>query len=183
MNRNEQLELLKANLKNKNLFKHCLATEAVMRALAQHFGEDEEMWATAGLLHDIDYDDTAQTPERHGNIGADMLAEAGLSHEIVAAVRAHNPAAGGERVALMDKALAAVDPLTGLIVAAALIRDEKKLEIVDTQFVLNRFGEKLFAKGAHREEIRRCEEFGLPLEEFVTISLDAMKSISAELGL
>jgi putative nucleotidyltransferase with HDIG domain len=183
MNRNEQLELLRANLKNKNLFKHCLATEAVMRALARRFDENEEVWATAGLLHDIDYDETAQTPERHGNIGADMLAGSGFSDEIVAAVRAHNPAAGAQRVGLMDKALAAVDPLTGLIVAAALIRPEKKLQIVDTQFVLNRFGEKLFAKGATREELRKCEEFGLSLEEFVTISLDAMKSISGELDL
>lgn len=183
MKRDEQVELLKTHLKNKNLFKHSLATEAVMRALARRFGEDEEKWATAGLMHDIDYDKTAEEPEKHANIGADMLGKAGFTDEIVAAVRAHNPAAGAERVTLMDKALAAVDPLTGLIVASALIRDEKKLEIVDTQFVLNRFKEKLFAKGANREEIRKCEEFEVPLEEFVTISLDAMKSISGDLGL
>ena len=88
MERNEALNLVKANVKNKNLVKHMLAAEAIMRHMAEHFGEDVDAWGLAGLLHDVDYDKTKDTPEQHGLLGAEMLREAGLSEEIVQAVLA-----------------------------------------------------------------------------------------------
>lgn len=183
MSRDEAMELLKKEVKQKNLIKHCLAVEAVMGRLAKHFGENEEKWALAGLLHDIDYDETADDPVRHSILGAQMLADQGLDEEIVYAVKVHNDAHGLPRKSMMDKALFASDPLTGLIVASALIHPAKKLHAIDTDFVVNRFKEKNFAKGANREQIASCVEMGLTLEEFVTLGLEAMQAAYVELGL
>ena len=183
MKREEAYAVLEENLHNKNLIKHCLAVEAVMRKLAGYFGEDEEIWGLAGLLHDIDYDKTAREPEQHSVLGAEMLAELGLDEKLIYAVKAHNAIHGLPRVRLIDKALYASDPLTGLIVAAALIHPDKKLSSIDVDFVLNRYGEKSFARGADREAIASCIEMGLELEEFVALSLAAMQEISKELGL
>ncbi|MCL5289587.1 MAG: HDIG domain-containing protein [Firmicutes bacterium] len=183
MQREEALALLKKNLKNKNLFSHSLAVEAVMRRLAAHFQEDVEKWGLAGLLHDIDYDRTRDDPDRHSMEGAGMLEEAGLPADLVYAVRVHNDRHGLPRLSLMDRVLFATDPMTGLIVAGALIRPEKKLAAVDVQFLVNRFNEKSFARGANRETIRACSELGLSLEEFLGLGLEAMQGIAGELGL
>lgn len=183
LDRAEALSLMQRHLRNENMRKHSLAVEAVMRALARRLGQDEEKWGLAGILHDIDYDETRYDPDRHSMVGADMLREAGLDDEVVEAVRAHNDAHGLPRESLMSKALYSCDPLTGLIVAAALIHPEKKLGAIDTGFVMNRFGEKAFARGARREPIRACSELGLGLEEFVSIGLEAMQAIAPQLGL
>ncbi|KUK10072.1 MAG: Metal dependent phosphohydrolase [Clostridia bacterium 41_269] len=183
VSRDEALNILKKNLKNKNLRKHCLAAEAIMRKLAEHFGEDKELWGMAGLLHDIDYEETHDDPNRHSLVGGEMLAEMGFPEELVHAVKAHNEVHGIERESLLDKALYAVDPLTGLIVAAALIKPEKKLAAIDVNFILNRFKEKSFARGASREQIQCCSELGLELEEFIEIGLKAMQEIADDLGL
>lgn len=183
MQRSEALSLIQKHISNPNLIKHSLAVEAIMRALARHFGEDEELWGLAGLLHDIDYDFTKDDPKKHTLIGAQMLADLGLDPRIVYAVKVHNEAHGEPRLSLMDKALFCTDPLTGLITAAALIRPEKKLAIITPEFVLNRFGEKSFARGANRDHIRLCSEIGLSLEEFIAIGLKAMQEISDDLGL
>jgi len=181
MTREEALELVKSKVKNKNLVKHMIATEACMRDLARHFHEDEDFWGLTGLLHDLDYDQTAEDFPKHGFLGAQMLEDMGVDDRIIYAVKAHTGHV--EAISTMDRALYAVDPLTGLIVAAALMHPTKKLSNVDTQFVLNRFKEKRFAAGANRDTIRTCEDLGLSLEEFITISLEAMKSVADELGL
>lgn len=183
MNREEALKHVKENIKNKNLLKHMYATEAVMMGLAKRFGEDINQWGIAGLVHDIDYDTTADDPERHSLVGGDMLENLGYDEEIVHAVKAHNEVHGLERKSLMDKALFCTDPLTGLIVASALISPEKKLYAIDTQFIINRFHEKTFAKGANREQIKACSHIGLTLEEFIGIGLEAMRQINVVLGL
>jgi putative nucleotidyltransferase with HDIG domain len=182
MDRDTAVELLTTNVKNRNLVKHCLACEAVLAALAQHFGEDEQTWRLAGLLHDLDYDQTADAPDIHSTIAARMLEEAGVASGIVHAVLAHADKA--PRESRLDKALWVVDPLTGLIVAAALIRSEKKVAAIDARFVMNRMKEKSFARGANRDQIKACEtELGLPLEEFIAISVKAMQGIADDLGL
>lgn len=184
MDRNQALAEVKKRVKNRNLLKHMYAVEAVMRHLAIRLGGDPERWALAGLLHDIDYEETAQHPEKHSLVGADILAELGVDEDLVYAVKVHNPAHGFERLSPLDSALHIADPLTGLIVAAALIHPDKKLAAIDAQFVLKRFGEKQFARGASREQISLCrEELGLDLEEFIGLGLEAMQGIADDLGL
>lgn len=181
MTREEALKLVRSKVSNKNLVKHMIATEACMKALAHHFQEDEALWGTTGLLHDLDYDQTAKDFSKHGVLSAQMLEEMGVDNRIVYAVKAHSGHV--EAKSLMDKSLFAVDPLTGLIVAATLMHPTKKISEVDTRFVLNRFKEKSFAAGANRDNIRTCENLGLSLEDFITISLEGMKSVADELGL
>lgn len=183
MNRDEALGLVKKKIVTKNLVKHVLAAEAVMARLAQRLGEDAVLWALAGLLHDIDYETTKNNPARHSLEGGALLEKLGADPSVVQAVRAHNGAHGIPRVSLLDKALYAVDPLTGLIVAAALIHPARKLAALDVPFVMNRFGEKHFAKGANRETIRTCSEFGMELEEFISAGLSAMQEIAPAIGL
>lgn len=183
MEREEALALVRQEVKTKNLIKHMLATEAVMRRFAAELGQDGELWALAGLLHDLDYDQTVDQPQQHGLLGARLLEEKGLPAELIQAVRAHNEMLGVERQTLLDKALYAADPITGLLVAAALIHPQKKLAAIDLDFVLNRFKEKSFARGADRGQIESCRELGFTLERFIGLSLEAMQSIAAELGL
>ncbi|MGB9613928.1 MAG: HD domain-containing protein [Fervidobacterium sp.] len=180
MTRDEALELLKKHVSNKNLVNHCLACEAIMRRLARHFGEDEETWGLAGLLHDLDYDYTKDKPQEHGLKSVEILGNL-VDEEIKNAILAHCEKKVPET--LMEKALYAVDPTSGFIVAAALIRPEKKLSVVDVEFLKNRFKEKAFAKGANREQMKSCESIGLSLEEFYSLALEAMKSIADEIGL
>lgn len=190
MDREQALKLVKEKIKNKNLVNHCLAVEAIMRGLAEELNErdgnggfDEDKWAMAGLVHDIDYDQTANDPHKHSLIGAEFLKDLGFDDDIVYAVKVHNEIHGIPLKSKMDTALYAADPISGLIVAAALIRPEKKLNAVNAGSVLKRFGEKAFARGANREQIKICEKLGLTLKEFIDVSLSAMQQIDRELGL
>jgi len=183
MERGQAMEELTARLKNKNLVKHCIAVEAIMRELAGHFGYDPEVWGLAGLLHDIDYDMTKDDPAKHSLLAAEILEGLGVDNEIIYAVKAHNGYHGIERKRKIDKALYCADPVSGLITAAALILPSKKLSDVDENFVLRRMDEKAFARGADREQIRSCSELGLTLEEFIAIALSAMKKVAEDLGL
>jgi len=180
----DQLEVLKENVANQNLIKHCLAAKAIMEELAEHFGEGKEKWGTAGLLHDIDYEKTKGDPAQHSLVGAQMLEELGFDKDICRAVKVHNEAHGIRPETLMEKALFVSDPLTGLIVAATLVLPSKKIADLTAENIFNRFGEKSFAKGANREIIKKCEELlGLNLADFITIGLRAMQKIAGELGL
>lgn len=181
MKREQALNLLKGKLKNKNLFKHCLATESCLKELAHHFGEDEETWGIAGLLHDIDYEETQNDPAHHGLIGAEILEKEGLPPDIIYAIKVH--AGHLTPKSKLDWALFATDPLTGLIVASALMHPDKKLLSLDTDFVLRRFKEKRFAAGANREQILTCKNLGLELEQFIDICLKGMQKISVDLNL
>ncbi len=184
MTRDQALSSLKENLKNNNLIKHCLAVEAAMRGLAQKFNEDIDKWGICGLVHDIDYEQTAGNENLHSKQGAEMLKELGFEKEIYSAVLTHNEAHGIEPESLMAKALFCVDPLTGLIVAATLVLPSKKISDLTTESVLKRFKENAFAKGANREVIKQSEQYlNLSLEEFVDINLSSMQAISGELGL
>lgn len=182
MNREKALQLVKEKIKNQNLVKHCLAVEACMRALALNFNKNEEKWGLAGLLHDIDYEQTKDKPSLHSILGAKSLEELGLEKEITEAVKTHNEIHGISPQSLMAKTLYALDPLTGLIVAATLVFPTKKLSDLTEENVLKRFKEKAFARGANREIIQKCSDIGLTLEEFVEICLKAMQKISEELG-
>ncbi len=175
--------LLNEYMTNGNLIKHELAVEAAMRAYARRFGEDEELWGIVGLLHDFDYErypDMAQ----HSLMGAQILAERGYPDEVVHAVKAHNPAHGEPRTTLLDRTLFAVDELTGLIVAVALVRPTKSVLDVDVQAVRKKWHDGAFARGVDRAEIEAgAADLGVGLDEHIRIVLEAMQGIAAELGL
>ncbi|OYD17060.1 phosphohydrolase [candidate division WOR-3 bacterium JGI_Cruoil_03_51_56] len=181
MNRNEAWILVQSMVKNRNLIKHMLATEACLRALARRLDENEEQWGLAGLIHDLDYEQTKNDPARHGIVSTKLLESRGIDAEIIHAVLAHAGHAPLEST--LDKALYAADPLTGLIVAAALMHPKKSLAGLDTGFILRRFKEKKFAAGANREQIKTGTGLGLSLEEFITVCLNAMQGISDQLEL
>ncbi len=183
MEREEALDSIRANVENENLVKHMLATEAIMRALARRFGEDEKEWGLTGLLHDIDVELTDNDMSSHSKLGADLARELGASESMAHAILAHNERHGAPLETRLDKALFCTDPLTGLIVAAALVRPDKKLAGLEVSSVKKRFKEKSFAAGASREQITRCVDIGLELDEFIGLGLEAMKGIAADLGL
>ncbi len=183
MTREEVLDSIQANVENRNLVKHMLATEAIMRAMARRFGEDEEEWAMAGLLHDIDVELTAGDMSSHSKLGADLAQEMGVSNAVARAILCHNTVHGVPCETKMEKALLCADPMTGLITAAALVRPDKKLAGVEAKSIKKRFKEKSFAAGADRQQIAGCSQVELELDQFIQLSLQAMKGIAEELGL
>src|SRR5271157_3353222 len=183
MNREEALIAVRQNIKNENLVKHMLATEAIMRSLAKRFGENEEEWGLAGLLHDIDLGVIGDDMSTHSKRGAEMAKQLGASDTVCHAILCHNGAHGEPFQTLMDKALYCADPLTGLITAAALVRPEKKLSFVEAKSVRKRFKEKTFAAGANREQIAKCSELGLELDDFIALGLQAMQGAAESMGL
>jgi len=180
MEREQAIEIVNQNIKNPQMVKHMLATEAVMRALAKRFGEDEDRWGLAGLLHDADAE--IATSEEQGLV-VPKLTQDSLDEESAAAIASHNPYTGIKPKGRMGWALYAADPLTGLIVASALVLPDKKLAPLTAQSVLKRFAETRFAKGANRGQIAASSELGVTLEEFVEIGLAAMKAIAGNIGL
>ncbi len=180
LNRQEALELVKQHVNNRNLVKHMIAVEAVMRRLARHFGENEEVWGLAGLLHDLDYAETVDDFARHGFRTVEILQDYNVPPEILQAIKSHPGHV--PRLSPMDHALYAVDPLTGLIVAAVLMHPQKKLAALDADFIRRRFKEKRFAAGADRDQIRACSELGLELDKFFQLGLEGMREAADELG-
>ncbi len=183
MTREEALNSIKANVENGNLIKHMLATEAIMRALARRLGEDEEEWGLTGLLHDIDVELTQGNMHTHSKLGADLVRELGANEAVVHAILCHNEAHGVPRETKLDKALFCVDPLTGLITAAALVRPDKKLASLEAKSVIKKFKQKGFAAGANRQQITQCSEIGIEFDQFIELGLTAMQAIAADLGL
>lgn len=181
--REEALALVRERIPQRNLVSHCVATEIIMRALAEHLGlepADADRWALAGLLHDLDYAETADDFERHGLVTAREL-EGVIDADMLHAILAHADKA--PREAQMDHALWCADPTTGFIVAAALIRPEKKLAAVDVDALKKRWKEKAFARGASRGQMAGHEALGLSRDEFLGIALAAMQRQAGDLGL
>lgn len=184
MTRDEALKLVKSRVKNKNLVKHMIAVGAAMRSFASILDGDSEKWELAGILHDIDYDKTVNDFPKHGLVSYEELIEIGIDEDIASAVRAHPAHKDFMPKTKMEWALHIIDPATGLIVAATLMHPSKKITEVDTEFVMRRFGEKRFAAGANREQMKLCEEkLGIPLDNYLGIVLKAMQSVSKEIGL
>jgi uncharacterized protein len=182
--REQALDLLHQYIKNPNLIKHCLASEAVLGALADRLGEDREQWAMAGLLHDLDVELTNADLTVHGLESVRILKEQGVDPGIVEAIKLHNEQACREkRCDRLHHALAAGETITGLITATALVQPEKKLALVKPKSVVKRMKEKAFAASVNREIIRECERIGIPLAEFAEIAVGAMQGISDELGM
>jgi putative nucleotidyltransferase with HDIG domain len=184
ISRDEAVDLLKMHIKNENLLKHCYASEAVMRALADKLDEDTDKWGLAGLLHDLDVELTDADLDRHVLETEKILTEKGVDPEIVDAIVRHNEQAHDKkRESVFHHALAAGETITGMIIATALVYPDRKLARVKTKSITKRMKEKAFAASVNREIIRECETIGIPLNEFAEISLKAMQGISDLLGL
>ena len=181
--RDEAMGILEGWTKNPNLRKHAYAVEAAMKAYAEGFGEPVEKWAVVGLLHDFDYERYPDLKD-HPFKGAEWLKERGFADDLAQTVLAHAEHTGAARDTLMKKCLFAVDELTGLIVAVALVRPSKKLADVSVKSVKKKWKDKSFAAGADREAIERgAEELGVPLQEHIAVLLEAMQGVSDDLGL
>ena len=185
MTREEALILVKENIKNERIIWHCLASEAVMRALAIRLNEDPEKWAMAGLLHDLDVEITNADPKVHGLHTVEMLEGKDIDPEIIDAIKHHNEDAEGigPRSTVFQHALAAGETITGLIQATTYVYPDRKIASVKSSSVVKRMKEKAFAASVKRESIRECELIGIPLNEFAEISVNAMRGIADQIGL
>ena len=185
--KDKTLEFLHSKIQSPNLRKHCYAVSAVMRALAKHFGENEAKWEIVGLLHDGDYEETKDSPEKHTVIMAKWLKEKGeTDKELIEAILSHNFSHTGQNPPKnnLEWSLFCCDELTGLIVAVTLVRPDKKLSNVTVENILSKWNSKSFAAGVKREQIEMCEErLDIKLNDFIAIALNAMQGISSELGL
>jgi len=184
MNRDDALKIVREYVKNENLVRHMLAVEAAMAAYAGKFGEDEETYRVAGLLHDFDWE-IHPTAEGHPTLGIPILRERGVNEEILDAIMGHGLHTGVARTTNLAKALFAVDELTGLITTTALVRPSKKIADVEVKSIKKKWKDKGFAAGVNREEVEMgARELGVDLwEEHVPLVLKAMQSIATDLGL
>ena len=179
--REECIDLVKQNVKNRNLVNHMIAVGAIMRGMAERFSEDQDLWEAVGILHDVDYETFGEDFSKHGAISADMVQDL-LPEDAVNAVRRHNPLTGHEPETRFDISLLAADGISGMIVANALVRPTR-LEGMRPKSIRGRMKDKSFARQVSRENIMRCEEIGLPFSEFAQIAVKAMQSVADEIGL
>jgi putative nucleotidyltransferase with HDIG domain len=181
MDRERALALVREKAEKETTVRHLISVEGVMRALARHLGEDEHAWGLTGLFHDLDQDQTHDDVERHARLAAEWLREAGVEEPIVNGVLAH--AHEEHRTDLMSKAIVHADALSGLLVAAALVRPEKATGM-KVSSVKKKLKEKAFAPGVNREEIRAAEhEIGLALDDFIRVGIEGLQEVAAEIEL
>jgi putative nucleotidyltransferase with HDIG domain len=186
MNRQQAWDLVCEYTQSPHLRRHMLAVEAAMRAYARHFGEDEEKWAVVGLLHDFDYERYPDVAANgHPNAGASILRQRGVDEEIVRAVLSHaTEVTGVERQSRLEHTLYAVDELTGLITAVALVRPSKDIRDVEVKSIRKKWGNLAFAPGVNRPEVEAgAAALGINLDEHIGLVLAGMQVAAAELGL
>lgn len=183
LTRETAIGLLHQYVKNDKMIYHCLASEAVMRALAVRLGEDEDKWGVAGLLHDLDVETTNADPLVHGTQTEVLLKDYEIDADILDAIRMHNEvSAGKERTTKFQHALAAGETITGLIFATTYVYPDRKLTSVKPKSVVKRMKEKMFAASVKRENILECEKIGIPIEEFASLSIQALVPVAESIG-
>lgn len=186
--REQALALVHEFTASDSLRKHMLAVEAGMRAYAEKFGEDVERWGLAGLLHDFDYErfpNEAHSPtEEHPFEGVRILRERGYPEDVLEAILGHAAYTGAPRSSRMARALFAVDELTGLITATALVKPTRSVSDVDARSVRKKMKDKAFARGVNREDIvNGAADLGVDLDEHIAFVIGAMQREAASLGL
>ncbi len=183
LNREQALEIVREYVKNENLVRHMLAVEACMAFYAQKYGEDENLWRVAGLLHDFDWEIHPDL-EQHPQAGAPILRQRGVPEEVIEVVLSHADHTGVPRDSQVRKALAACDEITGLVTACTLVRPSKSIHDLTVKSVKKKWSNKQFAAGANRQEIEvACADFGIDTWEHVGNVIGAMQGIADELGL
>jgi putative nucleotidyltransferase with HDIG domain len=186
--RDETLTIMHEYTASESLRKHMLAVEAAMRAYARKFGEDEERWGTTGLIHDFDYErfpnNAHSATEEHPSEGVRILRGKGYPEDVLTAILGHAQYTNTPRESRMAKALFAVDELTGLVTATALVRPSKSVHEVDARSVRKKMKDKAFARGVNRDDvINGASELGVDLDEHIAFVIAAMQGCAAELGL
>ncbi|MBL8161364.1 MAG: HDIG domain-containing protein [Anaerolineae bacterium] len=186
MNREQAWSIVTEYTQSESLRRHMLAVEAAMRAYAQRFGGDEETWGITGLLHDFDYERYPDVAvEGHPVVGSRILRERGVPDEIIKGILSHaEEITGVKPETTMEKALVAVDELTGFLIAVALVRPSKSILDVEISSVKKKWKDKLFAAPVNRAEIEHAAAaLGVPIEEHIQVVLASMKANAAALGL
>ena len=186
--RDEALAIMHEYTASDSLRKHMLSVEAAMRAYAEKFGEDPDHWGITGLVHDFDYErfpNEAHSPtEEHPAEGVRILRARGFPEDILEAILGHARYSGVARESMMAKTLFAVDELTGLITATALVRPTKNLMEVEARSVRKKMKDKAFARGVSREDVTEgAADLGVDLDEHISFVIAAMQRIAPELGL
>ena len=186
--RDETLALMHEYTESDSLRKHMLAVEGAMRAYARKFGEDEERWGITGLIHDFDYErypNNAHSPiEEHPAEGVRILRSRGYPEDILEAILGHAQYCNTPRTSRMAKTLFAVDELTGLITATALVRPTRSVIEVEVKSVKKKMKDKAFARGVNREDvINGASELGVDLDEHIAFVISSMQARAADLGL
>jgi putative nucleotidyltransferase with HDIG domain len=183
LNYDDALALLRAHNQNESLVKHGIAVSAGTRAYARKYGEDEDKWRIAGLLHDVDYEEHPAI-EEHGKFGAQWLHDLGYPDDIVHSTEAHNDYFNISRDDLLSKTVYACDELAGLITAAALVRPNKAIAGLEASSVRKKMKDKAFARGVNRDDIvKGAEQLGVDLNEHITFMIAAMTEEAEALGL
>ncbi len=181
MDRDAALKLCRAKTTKDTTVRHLVSVEGVMRALARRFGEDEDLWGLTGLFHDLDQDVTGEDGVGHAEVAAGWLREAGVDDRVVNGVLAH--AFPERRTDLMSRAIVHADAVAGLLVAAALVRPERASGM-KVSSVRKKLKERAFAPGVNRAEVTGVEEgLGLPLDEFLAVSIEGLQLVATEIGL
>jgi putative nucleotidyltransferase with HDIG domain len=186
--RDDALAIVHEYTPSESLRKHMLSVEAAMRAYAAKLGEDVERWGLAGLLHDFDYERfpnaSRSATEEHPSEGVRILRGKGYPEDVLEAILGHATYTGVPRTTRMAKTLFAVDELTGLITATALVKPSRSVHEVDASSVRKKMKDKAFARGVSREDvIQGAEELGVPLEEHIAFVIEAMRGAAGALGL
>ncbi|MCW4012766.1 MAG: HD domain-containing protein [Candidatus Bathyarchaeota archaeon] len=179
--REESLALVNKHVKNENLVNHMVAVGAIMKGLAEHYGEDPQLWEATGILHDVDYENFGEDFALHGAKSAEMVKDL-LPEDAVNAILRHNPLTGNIAETRFDIALLAADAISGMIVANALVRPNL-MEGMKAKSINKRMKDKSFARQVSRENIMMCEDIGLTFSEFATIAIKAMQEVAPKIGL
>ncbi|MEJ2055811.1 MAG: HD domain-containing protein [Calditrichaceae bacterium] len=181
MNRDQAMRILKEYTKSESLLKHAYAVEAAMRAYADKFNGDTELWGAVGLIHDFDYE---MYPDEHPYKGSEILKEKGISEDIRKTILSHAEFTGVPRESLMAKTLFAVDELSGFVTAVTLVRPSKALSEVKVKSVKKKLKDKSFAAKVNRDEIRKgAEELAVDFDEHIIFVVKAMSNVAGDLGL
>lgn len=181
MERGPAIDLVREKTEQDITVRHLISVEGIMRRLGRHFGEDEDLWALAGLFHDLDQDQTHHDLSKHGYLTKEWLAEAGVDDRVANAALAH--AHPEYRTDLMSKAIVHADALAGLLVATALVRPTKA-EGMKVRSVKKKLKDKSFAAGVERDEIHAAEdELDVPLDEFIRLGIEGLQLVADEIDL
>lgn len=187
--REDAWKLMTEHTESESLRRHMLAVEAVMRAYAREYGEDEELWGLAGLLHDFDYEKhpnprAEEDPNEHPLFGTQILEAEGYPESVIYAIKTHAEYLNLPRESRMDKTLFAVDELSGLVTAAALVRPDKSIHNLEAKSVRKKMKDKAFARGVNRDDVvNGAAELGVDLDTHIDFVIRAMRTIAPELGL